>query len=209
MKLYLSSYRVPTPEDLFGLLDKPAIECRAAIIPNAKDYKLPEERAASLDDLIVYISGWGIICDVIDLREYDDDAASLEQTLSGYDLVWAAGGNTFILREEMRRSGFEAAIQPILEGGVTYVGESAGAIVAGASLEGSEVADDIELVDEVIHEGLGFVDRIVVPHADSPDFVEYVNTMKKRFKDNSQVLFINDDQAFVVHGDDQKLVTAV
>ncbi len=205
----MSSYRVPTPEDLFALLGKSPLECRAAIIPNAKDYKLPEERAASLDDLIVYISGWGITCEVIDLREYDDAAESLEQTLSEYELLWVAGGNTFILREEMRRSGFEGAIQSVLEKGVVYVGESAGAIVAGVSLEGSEVADDIELVDEVINEGLGLVDQIVVPHADNGEFIEYVNTMKKRFQSDPRMLQINDNQALVVTDSGQQLVTAV
>lgn len=205
----MSSYRVPTPDDLFRLLDKPAMECRAAIIPNARDYSLPEERAASLDDLIVYVSGWGISCEVIDLREFDDDPVSMEQVLSAYDLLWVAGGNTFILREEMRRSGFEGAIKPILNKGVTYVGESAGAIVAGVSLEGSEVADDAELVDEVINEGLGLVEHIVVPHADSVEYIEYVNTMKKRFMADPRVLFINDNQALVVTGNDEQLVTAV
>lgn len=205
----MSSYRVPTPEDLFGLLSKSPMECRAAIVPNAKDYKLPEERAASLDDLIVYLSGWGVTCDVIDLREYDDAADRLEEILSAYDLVWVAGGNTFILREEMRRSGFEGAVRSVLDAGVTYVGESAGAIVAGVSLEGSEVADDIEMVDEVINEGLCLVDHIVVPHADSAEYIEYVNTMKKRFQTDPRVVFVNDNQAIVVNGDDERLVTLV
>lgn len=206
MKLYLSSYRAPVIEELLALLSKPAAECKVAIIPNAKDYKLPAERALSLDELIVYLGGWSFRCDVIDLREFEAETEVLAGTLKTYDLIWMAGGNTLLLREEMQRSGFDLIVKDVILHGVVYVGESAGAIVAGLSLDGSEIADDPELADETITEGLGLINKIVVPHADSLEYIEYVNAMKKRYAADPNVLYINDNQAFIVNGEDQKIV---
>lgn len=38
MKLYLSSYRIPTPEDLFKLVGEDPHDISVALIPNAMDY---------------------------------------------------------------------------------------------------------------------------------------------------------------------------
>jgi dipeptidase E len=197
MKLYLTSYRIPTPDELFALLPKPPTECRVAIIPNAKDYKLPQDRASSLDELIYDLAKYGFATTVVDLREYADPVM-LKEALQPYELVWVAGGNSFILRSEMRASGFEAIIQDLLANGMVYAGESAGAIVAGTSLEEAAVADEPDLADEYITEGLGLIDKIIAPHADSPEYVEYINHIKKRYGNDPRVVYLKDDQALVV-----------
>lgn len=197
MKLYLTSYRIPTPNELFALLPKPPIECRVAIIPNAKDYKLPQDRAESIDELIYDLAKFGFATTVVDLREYDDPDR-LKEALQPFELLWIAGGNSFMLRSEMRLSGFEAIVRELLEEGRVYAGESAGAIVAGTSLEEASIADEPDMADEYITEGLGLVDKIIAPHADSPDFVEYINHMKKRYGDDPRVIYLKDNQALVV-----------
>ncbi len=197
MKLYLSSYRIPTPDELFALLPKPPMECRVAIIPNGKDDKLPQERAKSLDELIYDLAKYGFGTSVIDLRDYDDPAP-LKEDLQSYEMIWAAGGNCFILRSEMRMSGFEAILPELLDNGVVYAGESAGAIIAGTSLEEAAIADDPDVADVYITEGLCLIDKIVVPHADSPDYVEYINHVKKLHGDDPRVVYLRDDQALLV-----------
>lgn len=209
MKLYLSSYHVPVPDALLEMLPKAATECAVAIIPNAKDFKLPDERAQSIDELIYDLAKFGFKCEVIDLREYEiEEIEQLKQKFQAFDVVWAAGGNTFILRSELKRTGLDSCLRGLVESGVVYCGESAGAIVAGKTLAGTELADEPELADEVILEGLGLLDKIIVPHADSPDFVEYANLMRKTHDDDPQVIYLNDDQALVVNGDQQKIVSA-
>lgn len=197
MKLYLSSYRIPEPNALFALIGKPLAECRVASIPNAKDDQLPEIRAQKTDELSDYLTNLGLKSDVIDLRDYEDPE-QLKHALMEYDLIWVNGGNTFVLRAEMHRSGFDQIIDGILQEGKVYGGESAGAIVAGITLEGFEVADDPELADEVYWDGLGLVDKIVAPHIDNPDFTEYVNHIKKIYSGDERVLYLNDNQALVV-----------
>ena len=53
---------------------------------------------------------------VVDLREYDN-SEPLSNELRKSDLIWAAGGNTFCLRYEMKRSGFEGCIRELLTEG--------------------------------------------------------------------------------------------
>lgn len=198
MKLYLSSYRVPTPDELFQLLLKPPAGCKVAVIPNAQDYRSSEERQLRLDEVKADLEKLGLTSEVVDLRKYND-GERLYRDLHPYDAVWVAGGNTFVLRAEMRRSGFDSIINKLLLDGLVYCGESAGAIAAGHTLKGSEVGDDPELASQIIWEGLGLTDKIIAPHADSPDFPGYIEHMKQLYKDSNQVVYLNDDQAYVVN----------
>lgn len=207
MKLYLSSYRVPTPNDLFALLPKPPEQCRVAVIPNAKDYKLPEERWLKIDELVNDLGKLGFSCEVIDLRDYDA-GDQIYNVLKDFDVLWLAGGNSFVLRAEMRRSGLDTIINKLLDEGKIYCGESAGAIVAGLTLQGSELGDEPQLADQIIWEGLGLTERIIAPHADSPDFLEYINHMKKLYKDSDRVVYLNDNQALVTNGSEQHISTS-
>lgn len=204
MKLYLSSYRVPTPNDLFALLPKPPEQCRVVVIPNAKDDKLPEERWLKIDELVNDLGKLGFMCEVIDLRDYDS-GDQVYDVLKDFDVLWLAGGNSFVLRAEMRRSGLDTVISKLLDEGKVYCGESAGAIVAGLTLQGSEVGDEPQLADQIIWEGLGLTERIIAPHADSSDFLEYINRMKKLYKDSSRVVYLNDNQALVINNSEQRI----
>jgi len=43
----------------------------------------------------------------LDLRDYFTDHQRLADTLAGFQLVWLRGGNAFILRYALARSGAE------------------------------------------------------------------------------------------------------
>lgn len=204
MKLYLSSYRVPTPSDLLELVSKPPEHIRTAVIPNAKDYELPEQRALKIDEVVDDLQKLGLISDVIDLREFDD-AEQVYEALTDYDLVWVAGGNCFVLRSEMRRSGFDEVINRLLNEGRVYGGESAGAVVAGLTLQGVEVGDDPGLADQTIWEGLALTERIIAPHADNPNFPEYINHMRRLYQEEKRVLYLNDTQALIVQDTTERI----
>lgn len=130
MKLYLSSTRIPAPDELSTLLGKPLNNTSVALIPNAKDCYVERARNYLVNDFAAYMKQFGFNVEVIDLRNYDD-ALVLQQKLASHDLIWAMGGNTFTLRFEMRRSGFEGIIRELLSRGTVYGGDSAGALVAG------------------------------------------------------------------------------
>jgi dipeptidase E len=207
MKLYLSSYRVPTPKDVEDLLGMPLSECRAIIVPNAKDYQPAQERAQKIAELKADLAHLGLKAYIADLRDFDSPEQLLN-VVGKYDLFWVAGGNTYVLRYEMRRSGFDKILDELLQNKRVYGGESAGAIVAGPSLGGFDVADSPSLAPDAIWEGLGLTGKIIAPHMDNPDFQEYTAHIKQYYAEDDRVIYLNDNQAFVVNGEKQAIVTA-
>jgi len=202
MKLYLSSYRIPTPSDLVQLLGKPLEQAVVALIPNAKDYYIDKARNFKIDDLISYMQELGLKVEVVDLRDYDSSRA-LKEKLASYDLIWAMGGNTYMLRYEMRRSGFEDAIKKLLEDGVVYAGDSAGALIAGVSIAGIESADEPEFAEEIIEDGLGLVPFAILPHVDNPEFASVLPIFRSIHR---EVIELKDSQAVIFDGESHRVV---
>lgn len=204
MKLYLSSYRIPTPEDLYELVGKRE-NIRTAVITNAKDNRDPIESKQKTDSLIAYLSSLGMLSTLFDLRKFD--SSSIVSTFEEFDVIYGHGGNNFNLRQAMAVSGFDLYAQELLgDRRIVYVGESAGAIVMGKSLKGFETADALEEVQgEVVWGGLEFVDRVIIPHADSPRYSGRVKPMTELYPD---AVVLNDNQALIVDGKLQKIVTS-
>lgn len=205
MKLYLSSYRIPTPNDLAMLLNKPLEEVSVALIPNAKDYYIERAHNFKVGELVEYMQQLDLKVEVIDLRNYDNPD-TLKEKLAGYDLIWAMGGNTYMLRYEMRRSGFEKVIGELLEAGIIYGGDSAGALVAGVSIAGVEFADEPEFAEEVIEDGLKLVPFAILPHVDNPEFAEVLPIFRNLHQGKNDVIELKDSQAVIFDGTDHHIV---
>ncbi|MER6442672.1 Type 1 glutamine amidotransferase-like domain-containing protein [Streptomyces sp. NPDC001185] len=74
----------------------------------------------------------------LDLRDYFTAPEELPERLEGLDLVWALGGNAFVLARAMTQASFRGAVQEHWHRPeFTYGGYSAGACVAGPDLQGS------------------------------------------------------------------------
>lgn len=197
MKLYLSSYRIPTPADLEDLVGKPFADTRVALVSNAKDYYIPRAREIKVQDSKDYFAGLGVeTISEVDLRQYND-ADELEKALRGHDMVWAMGGNTFMLRYEMKRSGFDAVIRKLLAEGVVYAGESAGAIVAGTDLIGIDLSDDSRFSEAVIMDGMALVAKFISTHTDNPMYAEN-SAESEAMHDPDTVVSLKDSEAYVV-----------
>lgn len=204
MKLYLSSYRIPTPKDLEDLLGKSLQECSVALISNTKDYYTKRARDFTVGDLVKYMKKLGLKVDEIDLREYSE-ADSVKQKLSGHDLIWAMGGNTYMLRYEMQRSGFDQVIKDLIESGIVYGGDSAGALVAGRSIAGVESADEPEFAEEYIADGLNLIPYVVLPHIDNPEFTDVLPVFKEKHQDK-EIIELKDSQAIIFNDDGHRIV---
>ncbi len=204
MKLYLTSYRIPAFEALQELIgkNKPSV----GIIPNAKDYLANRARDVKIRDITTYLEEQGFKAGTVDLREYSDPV-TLEKDLKQYDALWVGGGNTFCLRYEMKRSGFDKIITPLIKKGLIYCGESAGACVAGTTLKGLETADNPEFAEEVIWEGLSLVPYIILPHADNLSFAEDNQYALQMHAGDRSLLKLNDDQAALIDGEELEILT--
>ena len=201
MKLYLTSYRIPTPEDLFKLFEKSAEKVSTGIITNAKDKKPADERDQKLNDVKSYLSNLGLVRSAfVDLKQYADPI-QMGRELARYDMLFVVGGNSFVLNEVMHSTGFSSIVKTLLQSGICYVGESAGAVVAGLSLNGFGEMDDMHDADSLVTAGLGLIPEILVPHNDSPDprFNGRSADIQKA-NPESTVIALNDNQAYVVNG---------
>ncbi len=190
MRLYLSSWRVgDRAGSLLALLggapakgqpgpDGPAAPDsvggrRAALIENALDLCSDEARETHRRDVYdpaAELNTLGIHVVTLDLRRYFGRPEALAAELANYDLVWVAGGNTFVLRRAMKASGFDDLITRMLDNDeIVYGGFGAGAVVAGPGLGGMQLFDDAGSVPcgydpETVWDGLGLIDHAIVPH---------------------------------------------
>lgn len=171
MKLYLSSFRMGERfDDLVAVLGPGA---KVAVVSNALDFIPADARRAyartGFDAQRVLIER-GLDAFDLDLRAHFDAPRTLESALANVRLVWAVGGNAFLLRRAMRQSGLDRLLPSrVREGTLIYGGWSAGAVVAGPDLDGIELMDDPAVtadgyVTAVVREGLGLVDFTIVPH---------------------------------------------
>jgi len=69
----------------------------------------------------------------IDLK--DKTEAKLKEEFKGVDIIFVAGGNTFYLLKETKKSGFDKVAKELIEQGVVYVGSSAGAYLVCPTIE--------------------------------------------------------------------------
>ena len=87
------------------------------------------------------------------------------------DYVFVGEGNTFESMRLLRDKGlFDSIRKACLEGGATYLGASAGAIIAGKNISCARLFDKEEVrLEEWEKEGLGLVEGIIFPHVKDLD----------------------------------------
>lgn len=207
MRLHLTSYRIPAPKALFKLIGKNPEDTTVGIIPNAGDYYAERARGVRIGEIHKHLQAMGFKTRLVDLRDYTD-SLKLKEVLKSFDAIWVSGGNTFCLREEMRRSGFEKIIDEVLKSGVVYCGESAGAVAAGTSLSGIESADNPLFAKSVIKTGLKLTPYYILPHADNPNFAQANIEAKELHGSDPFFVELNDSQTMIIDGEDMKIIEA-
>jgi dipeptidase E len=175
VRLYLSSFRMG--DDFSRLAEALPAGAAVAVVSNAVDFIPREDRLAYARDVfdpLDHFRSWGFAAHDLDLREHFGRSRELEEALAKVHLVWANGGNAFLLRRAMMQSGLDCILRErVLAGTLVYGGWSAGAVVAGPTLRGIELMDDPEAVvdgyiSEPVWDGLGLVDFSIIPHFQSP-----------------------------------------
>lgn len=205
MKLYLSSFRLGDhPEHLVALLPRGA---RVAVICNSIDFEDPVVRREKVADEIAWLTDLGLAADELDLRDVTD----LRTRLTAYDGVWVRGGNVFVLRAAMARSGADQLLPDLIRSEqLVYAGYSAGPCVLAPSLRGLELCDDTTAVDgDIIWDGLGVLDHAIVPHLDSPGHPEtelLAGVAELYDRTGVPHVKMRDGQALVVDGDRRELI---
>jgi dipeptidase E len=209
VRLYLSSFRLGEHPEL--LLRLAGEEARVAVIANAMDDAPPDVRRKAVERELRALSELGLRPAELDLRSYFDDAALLRSDLAQYGAVWVRGGNVFMLRYALYRTGGDTTVAGALKrDALVYAGYSAGPCVLAPSLRGLEAVDDADAVPRIYGAsptwtGLGVLDFSIVPHYGSPDHPE--NAACERVAGRYRAAGIphrtlRDGEALVIDGDD-------
>jgi dipeptidase E len=214
VRMYLSSFRVGDhPERLLGLMGSGR---HIAVIANALDGGVDDARRRSGVELELSTLGeLGLDAEEIDLREFFGGGGGLGSSLPGFDAVWLRGGNAFMLRYAMARSGADEVLRRLVIGdALVYAGYSSGPCVLAPSLRGLELCDDPQAVlaaygEEPIWDGLGLLNFAIVPHYDSPGHpeTELVAKVADRYRhDGVPHLTMRDGEVLVIDGNSRELV---
>ena len=184
MKYYLSSYKFGN--DVGKLKSMMPKNNRIGHINNARDFSDPERSRKNQTDEIEQLNQLGFVAEALNLRNYFNKEADLRNKLNTLGAVWVAGGNTFVLRQAMRLSGFDVICQELSKNKeFLYAGYSAGVCVLSKSLKSLFIVDKpydfpYPEITEPIWEGLGFFDYDFMPHYDSdhPESEDIGKTIK-------------------------------
>ncbi len=191
------------------LLDKPVPhDNKIALIENAA-YGEPGEKLWLYENRAA-IQAHGFDVELVDLEDYKNMTSRLEEKLLEKDVVWLGGGNTYYLRWVLKETGADEIIKKLVSGDrFVFGGGSAGAVVAGPTIEFFETADDPKSAPELILSGLSLTDIVVVPHYGNEQYGHVMKDIENKLNAagyKSQA--VTDEQALVINGPVQKIIPA-
>ena len=147
------------------------------------------------------------------LTEYDIKQKNKEQLLNelqSFDALYITGGNSFYLLNKAQQSGFAEVVKILVEKGIVYIGGSAGAAVAGKSIEPVALLDDPSKAPELHStDGFGFVDFVILPHYGKEKYADLYKKIIAQYKDQYKLVTITDKQAILVDENGYQLVSSL
>lgn len=194
MQLFLSSIFVSVADKFLDFLGKPPEGLKVAFVPTAADN---------------YEDKWFVDADREKLKELgftvkDVSLAGktfeqLKSELAGMDMVFVGGGNSFYLLQETRKSGFDKLVSEMVQSGVVYVGSSAGSLLVCESVEPVSLFDEpAEAPGLQDYTGLGFLDKVILPHYGKPKYEEKYQETLNRYGKDYDLILLRDDQVVTV-----------
>ena len=126
---------VGSGDDFGHLMNALPAGSKVAVVSNAVDFIPHDDRVAyarNVFDPVEHFRSFGLEAFDLDLRKYFDRSNELEADVAKVQLIWANGGNAFMLRRAMAQSGLDRILRErVTAGTLIYGGWSAGSVVAG------------------------------------------------------------------------------
>lgn len=114
------------------------------------------------------------------------------------DFIYVTEGNTFEVLDYMRKNNLICYIRDCVNNGSTYIGASAGAMIAGTSIE---LASDFDsnFVRMSDYTGLALFDGIIIPHYEPDELERYIrNTEKSRTECYKSIYSVGNESVLVI-----------
>ena len=171
MKYYLSSFEIGNEtEKLKKLVPKGKI----GYIPNALDFTGadPERRVKRNEKNMSLLRELDLEVELLNLQDYFGKKNELKNKLNELGAIFISGGNVFVLRQAMKLSGLDEILKELRnDSNFLYAGYSAAGCVLAPNLKGMDIVDPLDTpykeLQEILWDGLGFVDFHFMPHWDS------------------------------------------
>lgn len=146
----------------------------------------------------------------VELPLADTPPEETDRILSEVDAVYVAGGETFDLLWVLRSTGNDEVLLRHVRAGLTYIGCSAGSVIAGPSIEPVSLLDSPSTAPELTdYTGLGLTEHVIIPHASgtaAPYPIEvFADTVRSYGKEWPLVL-LRDGQALLIDDTGTRLV---
>ncbi|MDT2865518.1 Type 1 glutamine amidotransferase-like domain-containing protein [Vagococcus carniphilus] len=131
---------------------------------------------------------------IIDLNQPD-----FKEQIKASDIIFVAGGNTFYLLQELRRSGADKLIEEHINSGKLYIGESAGSIIMSPDTDYIKEMDEPEKAPQLKSTAaFNFVDIYPLPHMDNEYMKEAAQIILEKYQDKLLLHPLNDDEVILV-----------
>lgn len=197
MNIFLTSQASKVLETIATLLPKKPEEYKVVFIPTAaKPYADAPWMHADRDELVRL--GFAVENLELDTASADE----VKKRVEAADIIFVAGGNTFYLLEQAKKTGFIEVVREAVANGKVYIGSSAGSVLAAPDIKYVELFDDptkANLEDTLSLELVGFG---VLPHIGNPKYKELHDRVLSEYKDWPYPLVpVSDDQFVVPHGE--------
>jgi len=145
--------------------------------------------------------------DVSDFSITGQHKSAIEEKLSEVGSICVAGGNTYYLLDQVKKSGFDKVVRKLVQKGLIYTGASAGSILAGPNISTS-LDDPATAPNLTDYTGLNLTDVSVRPHWGSEHFQErYHQEMDRLYALKQKMVLLNDQQYLHVTDDWYQIVT--
>lgn len=127
--------------------------------------------------------------------------------LTKNDFIYVAGGNSFYLLQELRKSGADKIIIQEVNKGKLYIGESAGAIIVAPDIGYSSEMDCVEKAPDLKdYSGLGLTDFYVVPHYKNWEMGKSAEKIIDMYSESLNLKIISDNQAILIKENEVKIL---
>ncbi|MCQ4288454.1 Type 1 glutamine amidotransferase-like domain-containing protein [Pseudomonas stutzeri] len=181
-------------------------QCRGKTVTLIPTASLAEEVNAYLIAAKDALVEAGLAIDELEVStaSQQDIADKLERN----DYIYVAGGNTFFLLQELKRTGADKLIAEQVRAGKCYIGESAGSAVLAPSIDYLQRLDDPSAAPDLdSFASLALVDFYPLPHYGNAPFKEAVEQVLVEYNDTLDLRPFSNDQAIVILGNNVDIQT--
>jgi dipeptidase E len=196
-KLFLASYFSPVAKLFVEFTQNTCAGKKVAFIPTAS---IPEKVTFFVDGDRKALGKLGLIIDELEVSNASQK--EIEDKITGADYIFVAGGNTFFLLQELKRSGADRLIVEHIGKGKPYVSTSAGSIIVSKDIEYVKYMDSPATAPDLNgnFSGLGIVDFYTVPHCINFPFKKAAEKIISEYGNRLDLRPVHNKQAIAVKG---------